>query len=157
MKIIFLILVFIFISNCSLNKVVKHHGVQFLDKKHEKLIISETNKNDIINLLGKPSTKSTFDNDVWIYIERKTSVGSIFKLGKSKLLVNNVLVLEINDMGLLASKKLYDKEAMNDIQIAVNSTDPVYRKRSFVYDFLSSMRQKINDPLGKRAKRMEKN
>ena len=157
MKIIFLILVFIFISNCSFNKVVKHHGVQFLDKKHEKLIISETNKNDVIDLLGKPSTKSTFDNDVWIYIERKTSTGSIYTLGKSKLLVNNVLVLEINNMGLLASKKFYDKRSMNDIEMTVNSTDSVYRKRSFVYDFLSSMRQKINDPLGNRAKRMKEN
>ena len=78
-------------------------------------------------------------------------------MGKSELMVNNVLVLEINNMGLLASKKFYDKKSMNDIEINVNSTDPVYRKRSFVYDFLSSMRQKINDPLGKRAKRMEKN
>tara|TARA_B100001173_G_scaffold89648_1_gene77100 strand:+ start:834 stop:1307 length:474 start_codon:yes stop_codon:yes gene_type:complete len=157
MKFFFLILCFIFISNCSVNKVVKHHGVQFLDKKHEKLIISETNKNDVIDLLGKPSTKSTFDNDVWIYIERKTSTGSIFKFGKVNLLVNNVLVLEINQRGLLASKKFYDKKSMNDIKINADSTDSVYRKRSFVYDFLSSMRQKINDPLGNRAKRMKEN
>ena len=151
MKKIFLILPFIFILNCSFNKVVKHHGVQFLDKKHDKLIINQTNKNDIINLLGKPSTKSTFDNDVWIYIERKSSVGSIYKLGKQKLLVNNVLVLEINQMGLLADKKFYDKNSMNDIEIATKQTDSVYGKRSFVYDFLSSMRQKINDPLGKKT------
>ena len=78
-------------------------------------------------------------------------------MGKSKPLVNNVLVLEINNRGLLASKKFYDKNSMNDIEIAANSTDPVYRKRSFVYDFLSSMRQKINDPLGNRAKRMKEN
>jgi len=152
MKKIFFIIPFIFILNCSFDKVVKHHGVQFLDKKHKKLIINQTNKNDIVGLLGKPSTKSTFDNDVWIYIERKTSTGSIYKLGKSKLLVNNVLVLEINQMGFLASKKFYDKESMNDIEITENRTDSVYRKRSFVYDFLSSMRQKINDPLGKRKK-----
>jgi len=137
--------------------VVKHHGVQFLEKKHKNLMINQTNKNDIIDMLGKPSTKSTFDNDVWIYIERKTSTGSIYKLGKSKLLVNNVLVLEINKMGLLASKKFYDKKSMNDIEIAANKTDSVYGKRSFVYDFLSSMRQKINDPLGNRAKRLKKN
>ena len=153
MKRLFFIISFIFILNCSFDKVEKHHGVQFLDKKHKKLVINETNKNDIINLLGKPSTKSTFDNDLWIYIERKTSTGSIYKLGKVKLIVNNVLVLEIDKMGLLASKKFYDKESMNDIKISGDTTDAVYRKRSFVYDFLSSMRQKINDPLGKRIKK----
>ena len=156
MKKFFFIIPFIFILSCSFEKVVKHHGVHFLDKKHTNLIINKTNKNDIIKLLGKPSTKSTFDNDVWIYIERKTSVGSIFQLGKKKIVVNNVLVLEINKVGLLANKEFYDKNSMNDIEIAANETDPVYRKRSFVYDFLSSMRQKINDPLGKRQKALDK-
>ena len=66
--------------------MVKHHGVHFLDKKQQKLEINTTNKNDIIKLLGEPSTKSSFDNDVWIYIERKISTGSIFKLGKEKLI-----------------------------------------------------------------------
>jgi len=153
MKKIFFIIPFILILSCSLNKVVKHHGVHFLDKKNGKLVLNHSNKNDILTLLGEPSTKSTFDNDVWIYIERKTSKGAIYKLGKEKLLVNNVLVLEINDMGLLTSKKFYDKKKMNDIEFAKNSTDTVYTKRSFVYDFLSSMRQKINDPLGRRDKK----
>mgnify|MGYP001194691547 FL=1 len=130
--------------------MVKHHGVHFLEKKHEKLVINSSNKNDVLKLLGEPSTKSTFDNDVWIYIERKVSTGKIYYLGKEKLIVNNVLVLELNNMGLVASKKLYKKDDMNKLTFAENSTDPKYRKRSFVYDFLSSMRQKINDPLGKR-------
>ena len=103
--------------------------------------------------MGEPSTKSSFDNDVWIYIERKISTGKLYRLGKEKLIINNVLVLELNDMGLLASKKLYKKDDMKNLQFTENSTDPAYRKRSFVYDFLSSMRQKINDPLGKRKKR----
>ena len=130
--------------------MVKHHGVHFLDKKHKKLEINSTNKNDIIKLLGEPSTKSTFDNDVWIYIERKISTGSIFKLGKEKLITNNVLVLEIDDLGLLADIKFYDKNTMNDIEFISTSTDSAYKKRSFVYDFLSSMRQKINEPMKKK-------
>ena len=130
--------------------MVKHHGVHFLEKKHEKLVLNSSNKNDVLKLLGEPSTKSTFDNDVWIYIERKVSTGKIYYLGKEKLIVNNVLVLELNNMGLVASKKLYNKNDMNKLTFAENTTDPKYRKRSFVYDFLSSMRQKINDPLGKR-------
>ena len=153
MKFIIHLLLFILISSCTFNKVVKHHGVHFLEKKHKKLLVNTTNRNDIINLLGEPSTKSSFDNDVWIYIERKTSTGKIYKLGKEKLLVNNVLIIELDDMGLLVSKKLYQKNDMQNLKFAENKTDPVYRKRSFVYDFLSSMRQKINDPLGKRKKR----
>ncbi len=152
MKFLIYLFLFSFILSCSFNKVVKHHGVHFLEKKHKKLLINFSNKNDIIELLGEPSTKSTFDTDVWIYIERKISTGNIYYLGKEKLLVNNVLVLEIDNMGLLASKKLYQKDDMKKIKFSENSTDPVYRKRSFVYDFLSSMRQKINDPLGKRKK-----
>ena len=145
-----LLLILIFILSCTTNKVVKHHGVHFLDKKQQKLEINTTNKNDIIKLLGEPSTKSSFDNDVWIYIERKISTGSIFKLGKEKLITNNVLVLEIDDLGLLANVKFYDKNTMNDIEFVSTSTDSAYKKRSFVYDFLSSMRQKINEPMKKK-------
>ena len=73
-------------------------------RKQAKLKINFTNKNDIIKLIGPPSTKSTFDNDVFIYIERKTSSSKLSKLGKKKLLTNNVLVLEIDNTGLLLSK-----------------------------------------------------
>ena len=100
-----LIILLIFISNCSLNKVVKHHGVHFLEKKHEDLILNSTNKNDILDKLGPPSTKSSFDNDIWIYLERKETKTSITTLGRRKLLVNNVLILEINNVGILVNKK----------------------------------------------------
>ena len=146
------LILFVFILSCSTNKVVKHHGVHFLEKKDKLLTINETNSNDLLKILGEPSTKSSFDNDVWIYIERKISVGPIYTLGKRKLLVNNVLVLEINDSGLLAKKKLYTKKDMKNIEFDQSYTSGVYSKRSFVYDFLSSMRQKINDPLGKKAR-----
>ena len=117
------------------------------------MVLNQTNKNDILELLGEPSTRSNFDNDVWIYIERKISTGPIYKFGRRKIIANNVLVLEIDEMGMLADKKFYNKEDMKNIEFSEGVTDPVYRKRSFVYDFLSSMRQKINDPLGKRRKK----
>ena len=149
---IYLIIIFLFISNCTFNKAIKHHGVNLLEKKQETLLLKRSNKNDIIKLLGPPSTKSTFDNDVWIYIERKTTTKKLFKLAKKKILVNNVLVLEIDNYGLLAKKDFYNLNNMNDLDFSKNETELKYSKRSFVYDFLSSMRQKINDPLGKRKK-----
>ena len=123
-----------------------------LEKKQEKLILEKTNKNDIIKILGPPSTKSAFDNDIWIYIERKTTTNHLFKLTKEKIIVNNVLILEIDNFGLLVNKDFYNKENMEKIKFSKDITTISYNKRSFVYDFLSSMRQKINDPLGKRKK-----
>ena len=149
---IYLIIIFLLISNCSLNKAVETHGVNLLEKKQEKLIVNKSNKNDIVKILGPALTKSTFDNDVWIYIERKTTTETLVKLAKKKILVNNVLVLEIDTYGLLAKKDFYNLNNMNDLEFSKNETEIKYSKRSFVYDFLSSMKQKMNDPLGKRKK-----
>tara|TARA_Y100000817_G_scaffold304247_1_gene287055 strand:- start:572 stop:1042 length:471 start_codon:yes stop_codon:yes gene_type:complete len=153
MRSIILISVFLVISNCSLNLVDDHHGVYFLDKKVKKIQLNSTNKNDLIKIFGEPSVKSTFDNDVWIYIERK--ITNTHFMGKRELVVNNVLVLEIDDLGLLAKIDFYDIEDMNKLNFDKDSTSITLRKRSFIYDFLSSMRQKVNDPLGVRKKRRE--
>tara|TARA_B100000767_G_C19402384_1_gene384492 strand:- start:75 stop:539 length:465 start_codon:yes stop_codon:yes gene_type:complete len=146
-----IIILFFFITNCTLNKVVKHHGVHFLEGKYKKLIINKSNMNDINELLGPPLTKSSFDNDVLIYIEKKTSSMRITKLGKKELLTNNVLVLKMDNRGLLTNKKLYTKDDMSKIDFDQARTITNYdRSEDFVYDFLSSVRQKVNDPLGKK-------
>ena len=151
-KFFIIIVIFVLLSNCSLDKVKNYHGVRFLENKQKKLLINISNKNDITSLLGPPSTKSTFDNDVSIFIERITSKKPLIKMGTSKIITNNILVLEIDSKGLLYKKEFYDIEKMNKIKYSELSTSDRYSKRSFVYSFLSSMRQKINDPLGKRKK-----
>ena len=144
------ILFFLILTHCSLNKVILHHGVHNLEKKQTKLRVNYSNKNDIISLIGPPSTKSTFDNDVFIYIERKTSSAKLTKLGKKKLLANNVLVLEINENGILQNKEFYNLNDMKEIEFDEDITSVNYSKKSFIYSFLSSLREKIDDPLGKK-------
>ena len=112
-----------------------------------------SNANDILNVFGEPSTKSTFDNDVWIYIERKQTQSRLRNLGRMKIFKNDVLVLEIDKYGILKKKEFYNKDDMEKIKIVEATTEAGFRKNSFIYDFMSSMRQKINDPLGQRAKK----
>jgi len=133
--------------------VVKHHGVPSLEKKGENIYENITNKNEILSILGPPSTTSKFDNDVWIYIERKQTQSKLSKLGKLMIAKNDILILEIDNYGLLKKKTFYKKENMNDIKILTATTESGFRKNSFIYDFLSSMRQKMDDPLGQRAKK----
>ena len=103
-----------------------------------------------MKIIGPPSVKSTFDNDVYIYIERKTSSSKLSKLGQKTLLINNVLILEVDNTGILISKDLYDINDMNQINFDKAQTGINYSKKSFIYNFLSSIRQKIDDPLGKK-------
>ena len=151
-KLFIFIIISLFITACTLKKVEKHHGVHFLNKKQEKLTVNQSNKNDILQLLGSPSTKGAFDNDLWVYIERKTNNSSLTKFGSERIIVNNVLLLEINNKGLLEKKELLDLTNMRKLKFAEQTTENQYKKKTFLYDFLSSMRQKINDPLGKRKR-----
>ena len=153
MKFLKYFIIFIFISNCSLNKVVKHHGVHNLKKKNDKLEILGTNRNDVLINLGIPSTKSTFDTEVWIYMERKTTSSELKSLGKQKLLLNDILILEFDTKGMLVKKDFLTKEDMNNLKISKNETTIINQKDTFVDNFLSSLRQKINDPLGKKKAR----
>ncbi len=141
------------VSNCSFKPVVKHHGVPFLEDKQSKLIVNKSNKNDIRKILGNPSTTSKFDNDIWIYIERKQTQSKIKNLGKMKIYKNDVLVLEIDNYGILKKKEFYNINDMENIKIVQATTAAGFERNSFIYDFMSSMRQKINDPLGVRAKK----
>ena len=148
---LYIFFLFLILSNCSFKPVVQHHGVPFLEKKQASLVINQTNKNEIREILGNPSTKSKFDNDVWIYIERKQTQSKLKNLGRMKIYENNVLVLEIDNYGLLKKKDFYNKDQMNNIKISKYVTGDNFRKNSFIYEFMSSVRQKINDPLGTRA------
>jgi len=144
-----LFFIFFFITNCTLNKVVKHHGVHFLEKKQQEIFINKTNKNDIIKLLGPPSNISTFNEGLWFYIERASSSSKLTKLGEKELLINNVLVLELNSRGILNEKIFLNKDDMQEIAFTNYKTNTnISQRQTLIYDFLSSLRQKINSPIG---------
>ena len=150
---LYIFFLFLILSNCSFKPVVKHHGVHFLEKKQNQLIVNKSNKNDIKKILGNPSTTSKFDNDLWIYIERKQTQSKIKNLGRMKIYKNDILVLELDKFGILKKKNFYNKDDMENIKIVETTTESGFQKNTFIYDFMSSMRQKINDPLGVRAKK----
>ena len=149
MKIILIILA-IFLSSCKLNKIVNHHGIHNLELKSEKLLINETNINDIKKILGPPSSTSYFDNDVFIYLERKTSNSKLLKLGKKKLLVSNLLLLEIDNRGILVNKRFLSKNDLNELKISKKETGLNTQERSIISQALSNIIDKLDDPLGKK-------
>ena len=144
-KLFYIIFTFLIATSCGIKSVDKYHGVAFLEKKQEKLLINISNKNDIIKILGAPSTKSILEDDLWIYIENRKTKSSLIKLGKEIVLTNNVLVLEIDKKGILKNKKFYNVDDQNQIKFSSDTTK-MSDKDSFVYGFISSIKQKIDSP-----------
>ena len=149
MKIILIILA-IFLSSCKLNKVVNHHGIHNLEAKSKELFINKTNLNQIRNLLGPPSSTSYFNEDILIYLERKTSNSKLLKLGKKKLIANNVLLLEVDNKGMLINKKFLNQDDLNKLVFTKKTTKTTVDQESFVSRALSGVITKIDDPLGKK-------
>ena len=144
LKNITIILIFlIIISGCQRGEVIKTHGISYLDKREKLLTINKSNKNDAIKIMGQPATKGLNDENLWIYIERTKSRGTLLKLGKSYLKKNNVLVLEFSKYGVLVKKDLFNKDDMNKLTFAKATTENEVKKENFIVGFLSSIRQKM--------------
>ena len=144
-KVFYIILVIFVATSCSVKPIDNYHGVAFLEKKQKKLSINKSNKNDIIKILGAPSTQSILEEDLWIYIENRKSKSSLLKLGKEIVLTSNILVLEIDKKGLLKNKRFYNIDDQNKINFNDDKTK-MSDKDSFVYGVISSLKQKIDSP-----------
>ncbi len=139
-----LFLFFIFLFSCSTQIVSKNHGINSLNKKYNKITLKESNKNDIIELIGPPSVISMFDKNTWFYIERKKTNQSLGSLGKKKIKENNVLLVKFDNLGILTEKKLIDKSKMNELKFAENVTQKEFKKNNFLFNIFTSMREKMN-------------
>jgi outer membrane protein assembly factor BamE (lipoprotein component of BamABCDE complex) len=149
---ILILFIFLFTLNCSTNKVSKNHGFKSLETKFEKIVINQTNKNDIIDLIGSPSTKSDFNKNKWFYIERRKTNQSLIKLGYKKIIKNDILMVEFNNRGILKNKKIFDMNHMNEIKYVKSLTQKEFKQNNFLYNIFSSIREKINAPARKRSK-----
>ncbi len=148
-----LIILFFFIVNCSGNKVSNYHGVKRIESKFDKLKVNYTNKNDIIKIIGPPSTISDFDNNKWIYIERLKTNQSLIKLGREKIKQNNILIVQLNNAGILIDKKLLNLNDMNDVKYLKSVTEKDFSNENFIYNVVTSLREKINAPARNRSKK----
>ena len=146
------VIIFIILSGCKLQEPLKTHGIIYLENRANKLVINKSNKNDVINIIGPPSSISEFDNNKWFYIERKKTNQSLFKLGLKKINKNNILILSFDNRSILKEKKLLDLNDMNDVKYVKSITEKEFQQGNFMYGVLTSLREKINAPARRRSK-----
>ena len=146
----FITLIFILTLNCSGNKVSNYHGSKLLNSKYDLIEVNVTNKNDLIKIIGPPSTISDFNKNLWFYFERLKTNKSLLKLGAQEIKKNNILIVELNNKGIIKSKSILDLDDMNDVEYLKNVTTKEFKNDNLIYGIFSSLREKINAPLRNR-------
>mgnify|MGYP001326678969 FL=1 len=147
-----ILIIFIFIINCSANKLSNFHGSKSLEKKFSSIEKNKTNKNDLVKIIGQPSTISDFNTNKWFYIERLKKNQSLLKLGRQKIKKNNILIVEFDNKGILKTKKLLNLNDMKDIKYLEEITEKEFKQDNIIYNVFTSLREKINAPARKRTK-----
>jgi len=149
---IFFIFLFLIITNCSSNKVANNHGFSSLDIKFKKITINKTNKNDIIKIIGPPSSISNFNKNKWFYIQRMKQNQSLFKFGIKKIEKNNILIVKFNNKGILKDKKILKLSDMNDVKYVEDITEKEFKQNDLLFKVFSSLRERANAPARNRGK-----
>ena len=137
------LLVFIILISCKLQEPLKTHGIIFLENRSQKLVVNQSNKNDVIRIMGRPHIKEDEINQSWIYLERILSKGKYHKLGRHILKENNILVLNFDKYGVLKNKKFLKKEDLKKLEFSQKITENELTQKSFVQKFLQSIKQKM--------------
>ncbi len=137
------LLAFIILIGCKLQEPLKTHGIIFLENRSKKLVLNQSNKNDVIKIMGRPQIKEDETNESWIYLERILSKGKYHKFGKHVLKENNILVLNFDKYGVLENKRFFKKEDIKKLEFSQKITVNELSKKSFVQKFLQSIKQKM--------------
>ena len=143
LKIIFAIL-FFQLNSCGL-KVIENHGQIYEENiNFKELQVGKTTKNEIVELLGSPSTTSNFDNEQsWIYISSEFKK-FIFLDGSNT--DQKILILSFNQ-NTLKNKELLSKNDINNIEYEETLTDSRGKKVNWIKEFFTNLNP---DPYGRR-------
>ncbi len=138
------LLLSIILLSCQIQEPLKVHGIVYLENRSKKLEVNKSNKNDIIRIIGQPQVKGgQVNNETWIYVERVLTKGKFHKLGRNVIKENNVLILDFDKYGILKTTKFYTKDDINKIEFSKKNTENILSQKSFVENFLQSIKQKM--------------
>ena len=137
-------LFFLILINCQLKDPNQNHGIVFLENRSKKVVVNQSNTNDVIDIFGQPHSKSIGNENQWIYIERVLTKGEFHKLGQNVLKTNNVLVLSFDKYGILKKKQLLNKKNIKEIEFTLKETQNELAKKSFLQKFLQSLNTRMN-------------
>ena len=133
-------IVLILIYNCSPR--ISRHGNFFTKEELNILKSAKLNKSEIIEVLGQPSTKSTFSDNTWYYIYFIQKERAVFEV---KNTANTVLKIRFDNKQNVSDYTVI-KNNVEGIPISTDITESNALKRGLVRELLDSFVRRLKEP-----------
>ena len=101
------------ISACT--PVVAQRGNMLEDYQVSEVVTGESKRSDVLRTLGSPTTKSTFDQNVWYYIGHETEKRGIFD---PKVTKERIFLVAFDEEGTLEAKRLHYCKSATGLNLA---------------------------------------
>ena len=135
------IIVFTLIYNCSPR--ISRHGNIFSDDELKILQTTRLNKSEIIEILGQPSTKSTFSDNIWYYIFFIQKEKAYFQVKNSS---NKVLKIKFDDEQNVETYNIIKNNQSIKIKTVKVDSDTSAFNRGIVRELLDSFIRRMEEP-----------
>ena len=102
----------------------------------EQLEVNAQSREDVVRLIGSPSTVATFNPSIWYYISQKQEQFAFFK---AEIVEQNVLQLTFNESGRLQSIKSYDLTNAQNITMVARITPTAGKELTVLEQILGNV------------------
>ena len=133
-KLSLLFLILLYVAGCSPRIAVTGNlpNPDLLDS----IEIGEVNKQEVLNLIGTPSTISPFSSNNWYYVSERTETSAFFT---PKVVDRKVLSIKFDDKGFVSDIKSYGTEAGKTVNVVDRKTPTEGRDFSIIQQLLGNL------------------
>ncbi len=123
---------------------VRNHGHQFDGEDLARIMPGATSQAEVTALLGTPSTRASFDNQVWYYVNRRVEEQTFFS---KELTHQDVVRVSFDDTGTVEELSIFDMEDAKQVAFDDDATPTGGNELNVIEQFIGNI-GRFNAPTG---------
>ena len=116
--------------------VVDHRGYRADQRDLDRIQPGISTEQDVLALLGTPTTRGTFDEKVWYYVGSETQTLAFME---ADLVERDIIEVKFDDAGFVFSVSEYGAEIAQDVEPVDRETPTRGNRITFIEQFLGNL------------------
>ncbi|BBK36798.1 outer membrane protein assembly factor BamE [Allostella sp. ATCC 35155] len=116
--------------------IVNQHGHQIATEKLAEIRPGATTKDEVQQILGTPSTLSTFNDRSWFYVSRRTAQVAFFAPETKS---QETVAIDFDASGVVAGVRQFDLRDSQPVEHVARQTPSVGKEMTFIEQLIGNI------------------